>query len=71
MKKDEIVDLLQNGFTRLEKQLIEIEGRLREVEKHIAESKGKTSGFITAKDIFVVLCGIAAVAISLIRLAQN
>ena len=38
--------------------------RLRDVEKSIAESKGKSSGLVTAKDVFVVLCGIAAVVIS-------
>ena len=34
--------------------------RLREVEKSITESEGKSSGLVTAKDVFVVLCGIAA-----------
>ena len=71
MKADEIYDLVQKGFDRLETRLIAIENRLSEVEKSIAESKGKTSGLVTAKDVFVVLCGIAAVVISLIRLTQN
>ena len=70
MKKDEIVDLLQQGFDRIETQLIDIDKRLRDVERHIAEDKGKTTGLITAKDIFVVLCAVAAAVISLIRLTQ-
>ena len=71
MKADELYDLVQKGFDRLENRLINLENRLSEVEKHIAESKGKSSGLITAKDVFVVLCGIAAVVISFVRLTQN
>ena len=71
MKADELYDLVQKGFDRLENRLIAIENRLSEVEKYIAESKGKTSGLVTAKDVFVVLCGIAAVVISFIRLTQD
>ena len=79
MKADELYDLVQKGFDRLENRLIAIENRLSEVEKYIAKSKGKTSGgqekqsaiLVTAKDIFVMLCGIAAVVISFIRLTQN
>ena len=71
MKSDEIYDLVQKGFDRLENRLMSLDNRLSEVEKHITESKGKTSGLITAKDVFVVLCGIAAVVISFVRLTQN
>ena len=71
MKSDELYDLVQKGFDRLENRLIAIEPRLSDVEKSIAESKGKTSGLVTAKDVFVVLCGIAAVVISFIRLSQG
>ncbi len=71
MKSDEIYDLVQKGFDRLENRLLSIEKRTGEIEKYIAESKGKTSGLITAKDVFVVLCGIAAVIISFVRLTQN
>lgn len=71
MNADELYDLVQKSFDRLENRLIGIENRLRDVEKSIAESKGKSSGLVPAKDVFVVLCGIAAVIISLIRLTQN
>ena len=71
MDTDKLYDLVQKGFDRLENRLIRIETRLGEVEQHIAESKGKTSGLVTAKDIFVVLCGIAAVVISFVRLNQG
>ena len=71
MKADELYDLIQKGFDRIENRLLSIENRLSEVEKSIAESKGKTSGLVTAKDVFVVLCGIAAVVISFIRLSQG
>ena len=71
MKADELYDLVQKGFDRLENRLISLENRLRDVETSIAESKGKSSGLVTAKDVFVVLCGIAAVVISFVRLTQN
>ena len=71
MKADELYDLVQKGFDRLENRLISIENRLRNVEKSIAESKGKSSELVTAKDVFVQLCGIAAVVISFIRLTQG
>ena len=61
----------KRNLDRLENRLISIENRLRDVEKSIAESKGKSSGLVTAKDVFVVLCGIVAVVISFIRLTQN
>ena len=71
MNDQNLYDLVQKSFDRLENRLISIENRLREVEKSIAESKGKTSGLVTAKDVFVVLCGIAAAVISFVRLTQN
>ena len=71
MNDDKLYDLVKTCFDRLENRLMSIENRLREVEKYIAESKGKTSGLVTAKDVFVVLCGIAAVIISFIRLTQK
>lgn len=71
MNTDELYNLVQKGFDRLENRLISIENRLRDVEKSIAESKGKSSGLVTAKDVFVVLCGIAAVVISFVRLTRN
>lgn len=51
--------------------MISIENWLRDVEKSIAESKGKSSGLVTAKDVFVVLRGIAAVVLSFVSLTQN
>ena len=71
MKTDELYDLVQKSFDRLENRLISIENRLRDVERTISENKGRQSGLVTAKDVFVVLCGIAAVVISLVRLSQN
>ena len=71
MNDDKLYDLVKTCFDRLENRLIHIEDRLRDVENHISESRGKTSGLVTAKDVFVVLCGIAAVVISFVRLTQN
>ena len=71
MDTDKLYDLVQKGFDRLENRLIRIETRLGEVEQHIAESKGKTSGLVTVKDVFIVLCGIAAVVVSFVRLTQG
>ena len=71
MNDQKLYDLVQKSFDRLENSLVSIENRLREVEKSIAEDSGKTSGLVTAKDVFVVLCGIAAVVMSFMRLTQN
>ena len=71
MNDKNLYDLVKTYFDRLENRLIHIENRLRDVENHISESKGKTSGLVTAKDVFVVLCGIAAVVISFVRLTQD
>ena len=70
MNTDQLYDLVQKDFNRLENRLISIENWLRDVEKSIAESEGKSSGLVTAKDVFVVICGVAVV-ISFIRLTQN
>ena len=71
MNDENLYDLVQKSFDRLENRLIAIENRLRDVENSTAESKGKSSGLVTAKDVFVVLCGIASVVISFVRLTQN
>ena len=70
MNDEKLYDLVQRCFDRLENRLISIENRLRDVENSTAESKGKSSGLVTAKDV-LVLCGIAAVVISFVRLTQN
>ena len=71
MNDDKLYDLVKTCFDRLENRLIHIEDRLRDVENHISESRGKTSGLVTAKDVFVLLCGVAAVVLSFVRLTQN
>ena len=71
MNDENLYDLVKICFDRLENRLISIENRLRDVENHISESKGKTSGLVTAKDVFIVLCGVTAVVISFVRLTQT
>ena len=67
----ELLQLLIKSVDEDKETLTSIDERLRNVEKAIAESKGRTSGLVTAKDIFVVVCGIAAVIFSFIRLMQT
>ena len=67
----ELLQLLIKSVDEDKETLTSIDERLRNVEKAIAESKGRHSGLVTAKDIFVVICGIAAVIVSFIRLTQN
>ena len=67
----ELLQLLIKSVDEVKETLTSIDDRLRNVEKAIAESKGRHSGLVTAKDIFVVVCGIAAVIISFIRITQN
>lgn len=49
MNADELYDLVQKGFDRLENRLISIENRLRGVEKSIAESRGNRLGWALLK----------------------
>ena len=67
----ELLQLLIKSVDEVKETLSSIDDRLRNVEKTLAESKGRRSGLVTAKDIFVVVCGIAAVIISFIRITQN
>ena len=67
----ELLQLLIKSVDEVKETLSSIDDRLRNVEKTLAESKGRRSGLVTAKDIFVVVCGIAAVVFSFIRLTQN
>ena len=71
MNDKNLYDLFKTGFDRIENRLTSIEDRLRDVENHISESRGKTSGLVTAKDVFVLLCGVAAVVLSFVRLTQG
>ena len=67
----ELLQLLIKSVDEDKETLTSIDERLRNVEKAIAESKGRYSGQVTAKDIFIVICGIAAVILSIFRLTQN
>ena len=67
----ELLQLLIKSVDEVKETLSSIDDRLRNVEAALSESKGRTSGLVTAKDIFVVVCGIAAVVFSFIRLTQN
>ena len=69
MNDENLYDLVKTYFDRLENRLISIEDRLRDVENHISESKAKR--LVTAKDVFVLLCGVAAVVLSFVRLTQD
>ena len=70
MNDENLYDLVKRSFDRIEDRLISIENRMREVEKYISESKGRTSGLVTAKDVFIVLCAVAAVILSFVQLTQ-
>ena len=65
-----VLDLIMKGIDEIKGTLVSIEDRLRQVEETLAENRGRQKGFVSAKDIFVVICSIAAVVISYIRLSQ-
>ena len=67
----ELLQLLIKSVNEVKQTLSSIDDRLRNVEKTLAENKGRHSELVTAKDIFVVICGIAAVIVSFIRLTQK
>ena len=71
MESQELLNLLIKSVDEVRETLAKLDERLRLVEKSIAESSGRQSGRVTAKDVFVVLCGIAAVVISFVRLTQG
>ena len=71
MENGKIYDLVEKGFDRIEDRLSRIETRLSEVEKHIAKSEGKSSGLVTIKDGFIILCALGALVLSFVRLTQN
>lgn len=71
MSTPELLNLFIRGIDEVKEKLDGIEDRLRDVEKAITENRGRHSGLVTAKDVFVVLRGIAAAVISFIRLTQN
>ena len=73
MNDENLYDLVKTYFDRIENRLIHIEDRLRDVENHISESRGKTSVTGTpAKDVFsFALWDRNAVVLSFVRLTQN
>ena len=71
MESQELLKLLIKSVDDVREKIEKLDDRLRLVEKSIAESSGRQSGMVTAKDVFVVLCGIAAVVISFVRLTQG
>jgi len=49
----ELLNLLIKGIDEVKEKLDGIKNQLRDVEKAIAESRGRHSGLVTAKDIFM------------------
>ena len=71
VESQELLKVLIKLVDDVKEKLDKLDDRVRLVEKAIAENSGRQSGMVTAKDVFVVLCGIAAVVISFVRLTQN
>ena len=71
MEGQELLSVLIKSVEGVNEKLDKIDERLRAVERSIAETRGRHSGLITAKDIFVVLAGVGALIISFVRLAQG
>ena len=72
MRNASICDLLViKSVDAVNEKLDKIDERLRVVEIAIAESSGRHSGLVTAKDIFVVLAGVGALILSFVRLTQG
>ena len=58
MESQELLTVLIKSVDDVKEKLDKIDERVRDVEKAIAESSGRHSGRVTAKDIFVVLAGV-------------
>ena len=71
MENQELLKVLIKQVEDVNGKLDGIDTRLRAVERSIAETTGRHSGLITAKDIFVVLAGVGALIISFVRLTQS
>ena len=57
MESQELLKVLIKSVDDVKEKLDKLDDRFRHVEKAIAESSGRHSGLVTAKDIFVVLGG--------------
>ena len=68
MESQELLKLLIKSVDDVKEKLDKLDDRGRHVEKSIAESSGRHSGLVTAKDIFVVLAGVGALILSFVRL---
>ena len=67
----EILNLLIKSVDDVKEQLDGIDTRLRNLETAFAKSEGRKSGIVTVKDVFVVLCGLGALILSIVRLTQS
>ena len=68
MESQELLKVLIKSVDDVKEKLDKLDDRVRHVEKAIAESSGRHSGLVTAKDIFVVLAGVGALILSFVRL---
>ena len=58
MESQELLSVLIKSVDAVKEKLDKLDERFRVVERSIAESSGRHSGLVTAKDIFVVLAGV-------------
>ena len=71
MESQELLKLLIKSVDAVKEKLDKIDDKFRHVEKAIAESSGRQSFFVTAKDIFVVLAVVGSLILSFVRLTQG
>ncbi len=71
MTIEELYDLMTKSFDEMKTTLTSIDERLRNVEKDVAELRGRKIGFSVLKDWIVAICAIAALIASIIALTNN
>ena len=67
----EVVDILIKAIDDIKESLTSIDGRLRTLENEVSAIKAGKTGWQNLKDVCLVVFGLAAVVLAILRLTHN
>ena len=71
MSSQEMLNLVIKSLDEVKGSLTTIDGRLRNVENAVSKMEGGKSAWQHVKDVSLVVCGVAAVILAILRLTHN
>ena len=71
MSSQETLNLLIKSLNEVKESFTMIDGHLRKVENAVSKLEGGKSAWQHVKDVSLLVCGVAAVILAILRLTHN